>query len=101
MLYRICQGVIVEGNVSIKSDYEIGEDVLIYKINLSNKLTNEWKTGLQIIGKIPPDAYRVKNGTIELRLNKKDIKRNLSTGGKGVSCCSNASTCEIICSNVS
>ncbi|KAF9762441.1 hypothetical protein NGRA_2008 [Nosema granulosis] len=64
--------------IEIPMTFKVGENVLVFKKKLSNKLLSCWTPGYKIVGMIPPDAYIVKSGNTTLRLNKSHIK--LDTG---------------------
>jgi hypothetical protein len=72
---------IVKGRRSVKEEFIPGDNVLIYKERLGDKLGSKWIQGFAIKNSIPPDAYLVTNGRSQLRLNKSHIKRDFSKGG--------------------
>ena len=61
-----------------------GDNVLIYKEKLGNKLGSAWQAGFKVKNKIFPDAYLVTNGQSTLRLNKAHILKDLSKGEEDV-----------------
>lgn len=71
---RYARKHIVKGKKTARNDFEIGQEVLIWRKLLGKKLANNWHSGFKIVDKIPPDAYVVSNGTSTLRANKAQIK---------------------------
>ena len=69
---------IIKGKISAKNDYKIGENVLVFRKQLGDKLKSDWLEGFMIIEKITPDAYIVSNGKTKIRANKVHMKRAAS-----------------------
>ncbi|KAI5149383.1 hypothetical protein ENBRE01_0871 [Enteropsectra breve] len=61
-----------------------GDKVLVFKKPLGKKLLNSWTPGFTIARKASEDSFIVKNRNTEMRVNKHNIKKDLSEGG-GVS----------------
>ncbi|KAF9748547.1 Retrovirus-related Pol polyprotein from transposon, partial [Nosema granulosis] len=76
---------IEKGNIVAKDNLYIGEKVLIYRENNSDKLKENWHPGFEITDKILPDAFIVKKDGKFLRVNKSQIKKDTSEGGREVS----------------
>lgn len=72
------------GKRSAPNEFQIGDRVLVFKKNLSNKLKSNWIQGFVIDSKIPPDAYIVKSKTSTLRLNKCHLKLDKSCLSEGM-----------------
>ncbi|KAF9760594.1 Retrovirus-related Pol polyprotein from transposon [Nosema granulosis] len=65
---------IEKGKKRAKDTFRIGDRVLVYKKQLSDKIKAEWIPGYTILEKIEPDAYIVTKGTSKCRLNKSHLK---------------------------
>jgi hypothetical protein len=76
---------IVKGSISAPDNFEIGEKVLIFRENISDKLKSNWHGGYEITDKIFPDAFMVKRDKTLIRVNKSQIKRDLSFQGREMS----------------
>ncbi|KAF9762429.1 Retrovirus-related Pol polyprotein from transposon [Nosema granulosis] len=76
---------IMKGKVQILKDFEVGDNVLVYKKHLSNKLLSCWTPGYRVVQKIPPDAYVVKSKGSTLRLNKSHLRLDTVQPRKEVS----------------
>ncbi|KAI5150401.1 hypothetical protein ENBRE01_1475 [Enteropsectra breve] len=76
---------IVRGKRYIPRDISIGEHVLIYRKDISNKMKEKWHTGYIVTKHIGEDAYEVKNNNRQYRLNKEYVKRDTTRiGGRSV-----------------
>lgn len=75
---------IVKGKIQIKTDFKVGDKVLVYKPNPVGKFSCNWEPGYTIEEVIKPDAYLVTRNQKRFRLNKKSVKLDTSIGGRGV-----------------
>lgn len=71
---------IEKGKILIKEQLLHGDQVMIYKEKLGDKLGSSWRSGFRITDKILPDAYLVTNGQLTLRVNKAHIRKDFSRG---------------------
>ncbi|KAF9742720.1 hypothetical protein NGRA_3612, partial [Nosema granulosis] len=69
---------IVKKRLVAKSDFKIGDQVLIFRENLGNKLKENWHREYTITDKILPDGFIVKKGQKFLRVNKSHVKLDSS-----------------------
>ncbi|KAF9760731.1 Transposon Tf2-8 polyprotein [Nosema granulosis] len=69
---------IVKGKVEIKERLKIGDEVLIFRDPVTNKMKEKWQPGYTVTDLVLPDAYIVKknNSSQFFRINKCHIKLN-------------------------
>ncbi|KAF9760593.1 Retrovirus-related Pol polyprotein from transposon [Nosema granulosis] len=83
--FRKYRKSIEKGSLVARADFNIGDQVLIYREQASNKLKQNWHPGYVITDKILPDGFIVKKGQRFLRVNKSHVKLDSSISAGEVS----------------
>lgn len=74
---------IQKGRIKASEDYKIGDNVLLFREDSTDKFYTNWLEGFIIKEIINPTTYVITNGCKEIRANKIHIKMDYSKNDKG------------------